>query len=65
MWPPAGFVALPAHPGVTAFVYALLHFVAYAWLDKGLVLDDIIKDVFKRNFIFYGHGGLAVHDPLG
>ncbi len=51
--------------GVTAFVYALLHFVAYAWLDKGLVMDDIIKDVFKRNFIFVGMAGLLFMTPLG
>jgi sulfoxide reductase heme-binding subunit YedZ len=51
--------------GVTAFVYALLHFMAYAWLDKGLVLDDIIKDVFKRNFILVGVLALILMTPLG
>ena len=50
--------------GVTTFIYALLHFVAYAWLDKGLVVDDIIKDVFKRNFIFVGVAGLLFMLPL-
>ncbi len=50
--------------GVSAFVYALLHFVAYAWLDKGLVLDDIVKDVFKRNFIFVGLATLILMTPL-
>jgi len=50
--------------GVSAFVYALLHFVAYAWLDKGLVIDDIVKDVFKRNFIFVGVATLILMTPL-
>jgi sulfoxide reductase heme-binding subunit YedZ len=50
--------------GVSAFVYALLHFLAYAWLDKGLVIDDIVKDVFKRNFIFVGLAALVLMTPL-
>ncbi|MBI3381456.1 MAG: sulfoxide reductase heme-binding subunit YedZ [Aquabacterium sp.] len=50
--------------GVTVFVYAVLHFLAYAWLDKGLVLDDIIKDVYKRNFILVGVAALVLMTPL-
>lgn len=50
--------------GVTVFVYAVLHFLAYAWLDKGLVLDDIIKDVYKRNFILVGVAALLLMTPL-
>jgi len=50
--------------GVTMFAYALLHFLAYAWLDKGLVLDDIFKDVFKRNFILVGMLALLLATPL-
>ena len=50
--------------GVTTFVYAVLHFAAYAWLDKGLVLDDIIKDVIKRNFILVGVVALVLMTPL-
>lgn len=50
--------------GVTAFVYAALHFLAYAWLDKGWVLDDIIKDTLKRNFIFVGVLALVLMTPL-
>ncbi|TAK94662.1 MAG: sulfoxide reductase heme-binding subunit YedZ [Aquabacterium sp.] len=50
--------------GVTTFVYALLHFLAYAWLDKGLVIDDIVKDVIKRNFILVGVLALALMTPL-
>jgi len=50
--------------GVTAFVYAALHFTAYAGLDKGLVMDDIIKDILKRNFILVGVVALALMTPL-
>lgn len=50
--------------GVAAFIYALLHFLSYAWLDKGLVLDDIVRDVFKRNFILVGMLALVLMTPL-
>lgn len=50
--------------GVTAFVYAALHFTAYAGLDKGLVLDDIVKDILKRNFILVGVLALVLMTPL-
>ena len=50
--------------GVTTFVYAALHFTAYAWLDKGLILDDIIKDITKRNFILVGVVALVLMTPL-
>jgi sulfoxide reductase heme-binding subunit YedZ len=50
--------------GVTAFFYAFIHFVAYAWLDQGWVLDDIVADVLKRNFILVGVIALLVMLPL-
>ena len=50
--------------GVTAFVYAAMHFTAYAFLDKGLILDDIIKDITKRNFILVGVVALVLMTPL-
>lgn len=50
--------------GVTTFVYAVLHFLSYAWLDKGLVLDDIVRDVLKRNFILVGVLALILMTPL-
>jgi methionine sulfoxide reductase heme-binding subunit len=50
--------------GVTTFVYALLHFLAYAWLDKSWVLTDIIKDITKRNFILVGVLALILMTPL-
>lgn len=50
--------------GVTAFIYALVHFLAYVWLDQGWVLDDIVADVLKRNFILVGFVALLLMLPL-
>ena len=50
--------------GVTAFIYCLLHFLSYAWLDKGLVVSDIVRDVLKRNFILVGMLALILMTPL-
>jgi sulfoxide reductase heme-binding subunit YedZ len=50
--------------GVTAFVYALCHFMAYAGADKGFVVDDILKDIVKRNFILVGVVALVLMAPL-
>lgn len=50
--------------GVTTFAYAVLHLLAYAWLDKGWVIDDIVKDVIKRNFILVGMLTFALMLPL-
>lgn len=50
--------------GVTAFSYALVHFVVYAWLDQGWVIDDIVSDVLKRNFVLAGFVAFVVMLPL-
>jgi sulfoxide reductase heme-binding subunit YedZ len=50
--------------GVWTFVYALLHLLAYAWLDMGLVLTDIARDIAKRPFILVGVLSLALLLPL-
>lgn len=50
--------------GVTTFVYAVLHLLSYAGFDKGWVLDDIVRDVFKRNFILVGMLGFVAMLPL-
>lgn len=50
--------------GVTAFTYALVHFLTYAWLDQGWVIDDIVADVIKRNFILVGFIAFVVMLPL-
>jgi sulfoxide reductase heme-binding subunit YedZ len=40
--------------GVATFCYATLHWLAYAWLDQGLEIDALLKDVAKRPFILVG-----------
>ncbi len=44
--------------------YGVLHFLSYAWLDKGFVLADIVKDVAKRPFILVGTAALLLMLPL-
>ena len=61
-WP--GLLRFRRALGVTAFVYAALHFLAYAWLDKSLLVDEIVADVFKRNFILVGMLALLLMLPL-
>lgn len=60
----AGLLRYRRALGVTTFVYALLHFLSYAWLDKGFVLNDIVGDVLKRNFILVGMVALILMTPL-
>lgn len=50
--------------GVATFGYAVLHFLSYAWLDKGFMLDEIVRDVIKRNFILVGMLALLLMTPL-
>jgi len=40
--------------GLWTFAYATLHLLAFAWLDMGLELDAIVKDIIKRPFILVG-----------
>lgn len=50
--------------GLFAFFYACLHFLAYGWLDKGLDLAEILKDIGKRPFILVGSLALLLLFPL-
>lgn len=50
--------------GLFAFFYGVLHFLCYAWLDMGLVLDDILRDIPKRPFILVGTLALLLMLPL-
>ncbi|MBL8304304.1 MAG: sulfoxide reductase heme-binding subunit YedZ [Ideonella sp.] len=50
--------------GLFAFFYASLHFLAYGWLDKGLELGEIPKDIAKRPFILVGTSALLLLVPL-
>jgi methionine sulfoxide reductase heme-binding subunit len=51
--------------GVWSFVYALLHLAAYAWLDLGLELAEILTDLMTRPLITVGWLALAFMVPLG
>jgi sulfoxide reductase heme-binding subunit YedZ len=50
--------------GLYAFFYASVHFLCYAWLDMGLELPDILKDIAKRPFILVGTAALLLMLPL-
>jgi sulfoxide reductase heme-binding subunit YedZ len=50
--------------GLFVFFYVLLHFLAYGWLDMGLELDDIAKDIAKRPFILVGFAALLLLTSL-
>jgi sulfoxide reductase heme-binding subunit YedZ len=50
--------------GVATFGWALLHLLAYAWLDMGLVAADILRDIGKRPFILVGTLTLLLMLPL-
>lgn len=46
--------------GLFAFFYAMLHFLAYSWLDKGLEFSEIAADIPKRPFILVGFVSLLL-----
>ncbi|MCE4556244.1 sulfite oxidase heme-binding subunit YedZ [Roseateles cellulosilyticus] len=50
--------------GVYSFVYATLHLLAYGWLDMGLDMADIGRDIAKRPFILMGFTAWALMLPL-
>ena len=50
--------------GLWTFGYALLHLLAYAWLDMGLVPEDIVRDIPKRPFVLVGTLALLLLLPL-
>jgi len=50
--------------GVATFVYATLHWVAYAWLDQGFIVSELLKDVAKRPFILVGTAAWLAMAPL-
>ena len=50
--------------GVFAFVYALVHFIAYFWLDRGLDWRTIGEDIVKRPYITIGMLALLALIPL-
>jgi sulfoxide reductase heme-binding subunit YedZ len=50
--------------GLVTFFYAVLHFLAFAWLDMGFDVEAILKDIAKRPFILVGSAALLLLIPL-
>ena len=50
--------------GLFVFFYALLHFLAYSWLDKGMEFPEIAVDIAKRPFILVGFASLVLLSVL-
>ena len=50
--------------GLFVAFYASLHLVAYAWLDMGLDVADIGRDILKRPFILVGFTAWLLLLPL-
>jgi methionine sulfoxide reductase heme-binding subunit len=50
--------------GLFTFFYGCTHFLCYAWLDMGLALPDIVRDIGKRPFILVGTAALLLMTPL-
>lgn len=50
--------------GLFTFFYGVLHFLGYAWLDMGLDLVDILRDIPKRPFVLVGTAALLLMLPL-
>ena len=50
--------------GNFAFFYGVLHFLCYAWLDMGLDLAAIVRDLPKRPFVLVGSLALLLMVPL-
>lgn len=50
--------------GLFAFFYACLHFTNYIWLDQFFDVNEIIKDVIKRNYITIGFASFMLLIPL-
>lgn len=50
--------------GLYAAFYGTLHFLCFAWLDMGLDLDAMLRDLAKRPFILVGTAALLLMLPL-
>jgi methionine sulfoxide reductase heme-binding subunit len=50
--------------GLFTFFYGVLHFLCFAWLDQGLDLAAIVRDIAQRPFILVGSLALLLMLPL-
>ena len=60
----SGLARFRRNLGVATFIYATLHWLAYAWLDQGLDLAALLKDIAKRPFILVGTAAWLALLPL-
>lgn len=59
-----GLLRLRRTIGVATFVYVLVHLLCYAWFDQGFEVDDILRDIMKRPFIWLGFSAFVLMLPL-
>jgi len=50
----SGLIRVRRMLGLTAFCYAVLHWLTYLWLDQFFDWSAILKDIVKRPFITFG-----------
>jgi len=50
--------------GLYTFFYAVLHALAWAWLDQGFEWADMVRDIAKRPFILVGFTAFVLLLPL-
>lgn len=50
--------------GLYAFTYGIIHWLTYLWLDQFFDWGEILRDTFKRPFIFAGMTGFLLLVPL-
>lgn len=50
--------------GLFVYFYGVLHMLSYGWLDMGLDLPEIAKDIVKRPFILVGFTSMMVLTTL-
>ena len=50
--------------GLLAFGYAVLHVIVYIWLDQGLDVAAIVRDMLRRPYITIGMAALLILVPL-
>ena len=50
--------------GVFTWFYAAWHLLAYAWLDMGFDLTEIVRDIIKRPFILVCFAAFLLLTPL-
>jgi methionine sulfoxide reductase heme-binding subunit len=60
----SGLARFRRNVGVATFIYATLHWSAYAWLDMEWMLDALWKDIAKRPFILVGTAAWLALLPL-